>query len=357
MRKIDIELDLETIMNSFDRFVSDFFEWIIAQNPQDSDAELEKKIREDNTALGRVARRTLVKSLLISFVRCSERNLVYFLYLYYIKKYKYIMDGLPYLESKFSPETLELVEGTFKYFYETLIEKKTFQQNYIPNYNGPEKLKREIRKKFGFEKVCPYCDFHSISHEDFSSIDHFLPKSRFPLLAIHSKNLVVSCAGCNDRIKLDRYDLPIVHPLYEDVTLYIRFSFNQSIDNIEIEYIGKNVMEVQSAIAFADLFKLKEVYTTVLYRLKADRKEIRDIVEFKWRYVEHSRKDFSMLKKLLDDEYNNFLIKNIKKRGYFGLTKLRIDFCNFLQEKGKEVDLEYLAQKLSIKIDNEVLLT
>ena len=357
MRKIEIEPELETIINSFDRFVSDFFEWIIAQDPQDSDPKLEKKIREDDTPLGKVARRTLVNSLLISFVRCPERNLVYFLYLYYMKNYKNIMDGIPFLECKFSPETLELVEGTFKYFYEKLIERKTFQQYYIPNYNGPEKLKREIRKRFGFERVCPYCDFHSISHEDYSSIDHFLPKSRFPLLAIHSKNLVVSCAGCNDRIKLDRYNLPIAHPLYEDVTMSIRFSFDQSIDNIEIEYIGKNVMEVKSAIAFADLFKLKEVYTTILYRLKTDRKEIRNIVESKWMLVENSRRDFDLLKKLLDDEYNNFLIKNVKKRGYFSLTKLRIDFCNFLQEKGKEVDLEYLAEKLSIEIENEALLT
>ncbi|WP_142953028.1 HNH endonuclease [Bacillus cereus] len=351
-----MESELELIMNSFDTFVSDFFEWIIIQNPQDSDAELAKKINEDDTSLGKVARRSLVQRLLISFVRCPERNLIYFLYLYYIKNYKNIIDGIPFLESKFSSGTLGLIESTFKYFYETLIDLKTFQINYIPNYTGPKKLKREIRKQFGYEKVCPYCDFHSISHEDYSSIDHFLPKSKFPLLAIHSKNLVISCAGCNDRIKLDRYELPVIHPLYEDVTMSIKFNFNQSIDKIEIEYIGKNVLEIKSAIAFTNLFKLKEVYNTVLYRLRADRKEIRDAVESNWMKIENPRKDYNMLKKLLDDEYNSFLIKNIKKRGYFGLTKLRIDFCDFLQEKGKEVDLEYLAGKLSIKIDNEVLL-
>ena len=355
MRKIDIETDLEAIMNSFDRFVCDFFEWVIAQNPQDLD--IEKRIQEEDSPLGRVARKTLVKRYLISFVKCPERTLVYFTYLNYIKNYKNMMDGIPFLEPRFSFETLELIENAFIYFYETLIEKKTFQQQYIPDYNGTGQLKREIRKRFGLERVCPYCDFHSISHEDFSSIDHFLPKSKFPLLSIHSKNLVVSCAGCNDRIKLDKYDLPIVHPLFDDVTQFIKFRFDQRIENIDIEYIGQYVIEIKSASAFSELFKLKEVYNTVLYRLKTDRKKIRNNVESKWLIVEKSRRDFDLLKRLLDDEYIIFLHENVIKRGYFGLTKLRIDFCEFLQDKGKEVDLAYLAEKLSIEIEEEVFVT
>jgi hypothetical protein len=354
MRKVDLELELKIIMNSFDQFVFDFFEWVVSHDPLDPN--LEKRIQEEDSSFGKVARRTLVKSLLISFVRCPERNLVYFLYQYYTKNYKKIIDGIPFLEGKFSPETLKLVEDTFKYFYETLIDKKTFHKYYLPDYDGPDNLKRELRKRFGFERVCPYCDFHSISHEDFSSIDHFLPKSKFPLLSIYSRNLVVSCAGCNDRIKLDNYNLPIVHPLFEDVTMYIKFSFDQRINNIDIEYIGQNVLEVKSAAAFTDLFKLKEVYTTILYRLKADRKKIRNIVESKWLFVENSRRNFNLLKNLLEDEYTYFLDENVKKRGYFGLTKLRIDFCKFLQEKVKEVDLEYLAEKLSIEIEEEASL-
>lgn len=353
MRKVDTEPALEAIINSFDRFVYDFFEWVIAQDPQDSN--LEQRIHKENSPLGKVARRTSVKKILISFVRCPERNLVYFSYLNYIRNYKNMMDGIPFLKIKFSKETLELIENAFLYFYETLIEKKTFQQYYIPDYDGPDQLKREIRKRFGLERVCPYCDFHSISHEDYSSIDHFLPKSKFPLLSIHSKNLVVSCSGCNDRIKLDKYNLPIIHPLFDDVTQYIKFKFDQNIDNIDVEFIGQYAIEVKSAFAFFELFKLKDVYTTVLYRLKADRKKIRNNVESKWLMIEKSQRDFYLLKTILNDEYSIFKNENFKKRGYFGLTKLRIDFCEFLQDKGKDADLEYLAEKLSIEIGEQVL--
>ncbi|QDZ88634.1 hypothetical protein [Priestia megaterium] len=184
MRKLDVEIELQTIINSFDLFVSDFFNWVLSQDPEDPN--LKDKIRKEDSSLGKVARRTSVKEFLISFVKCPDRNLIYFLYFYYIKNYQNIINGIPSLSSNFSKETKDLLENCFKYFYETLVDKKTFQQNYLPTYNGPQELKREIRKRFGKRKVCPYCDYHNISHEDYSSIDHFLPKSRFPFLSIFS---------------------------------------------------------------------------------------------------------------------------------------------------------------------------
>jgi hypothetical protein len=55
-------------------------------------------------------------------------------------------------------------------------------------------------------KVCPACDGESptITRERvFSDVDHFLPKSLYPFLAIHPYNLVPICTDCNRYFKRD----------------------------------------------------------------------------------------------------------------------------------------------------------
>ncbi|MCP1495098.1 hypothetical protein J2Y73_005129 [Peribacillus frigoritolerans] len=355
MRRVVVDPELDKIVKAFDLFVSDFFQWVLSHDPNDPD--LEGKINIENSPLAKVARKTSVKKLLISFVQCPDRNFIQSLYMYYIKNYQNIVDGTPYLISKFTPETWTLVINSFDYFYDTLLNIKIFQRNYIPDYDGPKELKREIRKKFGEEKVCPYCDFHNISHEDFSSIDHFLPKSRFPLLSIYSENLVIACAGCNDRIKRDAFELPIFHPLFDDVTNYITFKFDQTCSRINIDYNVTFIHELKSATNYCELFKLEEVYITILYKLRSDRKKIRKSVETKFLLIDISKRDFTLLKKLYRDEVDTFLNENIERRGSFGLTKLRIDFCKFLIEEGQKFDLDYLAEKLTIEIQEDVSLS
>lgn len=45
--------------------------------------------------------------------------------------------------------------------------------------------------------VCPYCDMDTIVAISNISIEHFLPKSKFPLLAMNPYNLISSCTACN----------------------------------------------------------------------------------------------------------------------------------------------------------------
>lgn len=41
-------------------------------------------------------------------------------------------------------------------------------------------------------RICPFCGFGHVT-----TLDHYLPKAKFPLLSIFPKNLVPSCADCN----------------------------------------------------------------------------------------------------------------------------------------------------------------
>lgn len=63
---------------------------------------------------------------------------------------------------------------------------------------------------------CPYCD-----HRDVSTLDHVLPKTLFPSLAVTPSNLVGSCKDCN-KAKLavapTNASDAILHPYFDDVS-------------------------------------------------------------------------------------------------------------------------------------------
>ena len=62
---------------------------------------------------------------------------------------------------------------------------------------------------------CPFCD-----HRNISTLDHILPKARYPVLAVTPDNLVGACADCN-KMKLDAAsnnpgDM-VLHPYFDVV--------------------------------------------------------------------------------------------------------------------------------------------
>lgn len=63
---------------------------------------------------------------------------------------------------------------------------------------------------------CPYCD-----HRDVSTLDHVLPKTLFPALAVTPNNLVGSCKDCN-KAKLTAAPTSasdsVLHPYYDDLS-------------------------------------------------------------------------------------------------------------------------------------------
>lgn len=90
--------------------------------------------------------------------------------------------------------------------------------------------------------TCPFCEIDSIQ-----TLDHYLPKSLYPSLAITPVNLVGMCSKCNtkksDR-KIESADKFFLHPYYSDVIKnnpyelkyhkeydYIEFKVNPLIDD------------------------------------------------------------------------------------------------------------------------------
>lgn len=63
--------------------------------------------------------------------------------------------------------------------------------------------------------ICPYCGQRTVD-----SLDHYLPKSLYPALAVTPINLVPACSACN-KTKLDFQPTDakelILHPYYDDV--------------------------------------------------------------------------------------------------------------------------------------------
>ena len=72
-------------------------------------------------------------------------------------------------------------------------------------------------------KVCPGCDGTPPSRDLYADriredVDHFLPKSKYPVLAVHPLNLVPLCKTCNQDYKGERDSISDIDVAVSDVT-------------------------------------------------------------------------------------------------------------------------------------------
>jgi hypothetical protein len=54
-----------------------------------------------------------------------------------------------------------------------------------------------FKRDNAYPSACPYCDLDTINSPGSSIVEHFFPKSIFPLLAVEGHNLFSSCWACN----------------------------------------------------------------------------------------------------------------------------------------------------------------
>src|SRR5262249_13135583 len=114
----------------------------------------------------------------------------------------------------------EYAQDFFLYFYENVLGKSGSSKNkpmvfaaaFFPqkdarSYGRKEFLDEFIKHNPGLE-ICPCCDEHRLfirnKETTRTDIDHFLPKEKYPHLAIHPYNLVPVCHHCNSSTKLGR---------------------------------------------------------------------------------------------------------------------------------------------------------
>ncbi|PLT31966.1 HNH endonuclease [Bacillus sp. V5-8f] len=238
------------------------------------------------------------------------------------------------------------VTKAFEYFYSDLIHGKIFNKTI-----GETNAIRELREELTLESTCPYCDIHEMEF-DSSSVDHFIPKSRYPLLAIYPKNLVVACSACNDRIKQEKLYLPIMHPYFDNLDDYFYFTYKN--DCIEIEFFEPiSLLDKEKVLNFFKLFHLKERYNKYCRRkLIKLKEEIQRNVIKQIKYIENiTINDIQLkIKEEIKDQYVNIL----KEKKIDSLTKLRLDYLKQLQlNKEDLLNLSmYIANEIEIGTSN-----
>lgn len=92
---------------------------------------------------------------------------------------------------------------------------KLYDRKFVPKGEGGRKYYDAI-KLLSPNLICPYC-----AQRDVDTLDHYLPKAKFPTYAITPYNLVPSCMACN-KVKIDdtflRREDETIHPYYDDFT-------------------------------------------------------------------------------------------------------------------------------------------
>jgi uncharacterized protein (TIGR02646 family) len=92
-----------------------------------------------------------------------------------------------------------------------------------------EEIKKQLQNMFLGK--CAYCESKYI-HVGFGDIEHFRPRSKFPLLAVKWTNLLLSCGRCNSSgVKGDKFPrIKLINPCIDNPDEHFLFSYD--------EYIG-----------------------------------------------------------------------------------------------------------------------
>lgn len=111
---------------------------------------------------------------------------------------------------------------------------------------------------------CPFC-----GQREVQTLDHILPKSKFPVYAVTPYNLVPSCSDCNHEKSGDTfssYDEETIHPYYDDFTdaVWIKGKLIEE-DPITFEFYvdfpeGWDYIKYKRAKKHFEEFKLNSLY-------------------------------------------------------------------------------------------------
>ncbi|MEG2347492.1 hypothetical protein [Cetobacterium sp.] len=152
-----------------------------------------------------------------------------------------------------------------EYFFKYLFEKKEFWNDFI----STEFSKGIFKKNFKIQ-VCPYCNTEGMFQVENYKIDHFLPKSLFPLLSMYYLNLIPICESCNSfhSGKGNNIIKPIQSQFYQEIGTNIEFYLDLKNNSVHLK---SNIEETKN---FIDLLKLKNKYEIdiIFKNLKSDLK-------------------------------------------------------------------------------------
>jgi len=181
-------------------------------------------------------------------------------------------------------------ENKFKSKYRIFIDTKQ-------SYNA-----YELIKKLNII-VCPYCNRNTIynlkhTKRRTSEIDHFYPKSEYPILSLSFYNLIPSCSSCN-RLKSNKIN-KYINP-YDN-----RYDFNK---NIKFDFKVKNLSFSYSTDGFKIICKSNKNISK-----NEKRKAKNNIQTFKLNDLYQNHKDIVLeliqKREIYPDSYIDELYKN-----------------------------------------------
>ena len=162
---------------------------------------------------------------------------------------------------------------SYKKNYDELMKKVEEMNDYLKTIFDYSKVDAEIRKKIieyqGLE-VCPYCNEHYLDLfisddkiKNDSEIDHFYPKSLFPLFGLSLYNFIPACKACNQTYKKDTYYLNMIYPYNEDFgdDAKFRLRFDGTNSYVILENNSKDSKKYAKIDNNIKLFKLNERYS------------------------------------------------------------------------------------------------
>lgn len=147
------------------------------------------------------------------------------------------------LRSIFEYQSNELNQGNYSLTvvkFKKIIKVFFSDFLYIALFDNPEiwkslKLPQLTREKFhdnfrldnDHPAACPYCDMDTINSRGSIKVEHFLPKSKFPLLSVHPLNLLSACEACNSGGfgKGSKVSKNLICPYFEAIGDSVQFKF------------------------------------------------------------------------------------------------------------------------------------
>lgn len=343
MYKVEVLGEIEKLIKPFHTFVYEILDFV-KQEPKFS----EKNDSDLATLVNEIMKRKKEKTSHYKFLDIATRTKLkkYICDLKYEKidlLSKYIDITTNYEEFlsgdwKDSTQYSENLTLAFEYFYTDLIQSQVFNNA----FNTQDAIKK-FREEFTLESTCPYCDCHEMEF-DLASVDHFIPKSKYPLLSIFPKNLVVACSACNDRIKKANLYLPIMHPYFDNLDDFFHFLYKNELIKIEFQ-VGVSPKEQEKVVNFFKLFNLEERYNkrgkNKLFKLKTD---IRRSVVKQFKRSKNVTSD-EIKQGIIDEIWDSYKNISLYKRKD-ALTKLRLDYLNQISKEDLSDVVSYIVDEL-----------
>ena len=223
------------------------------------------------------------------------------------------------------PAKLLEINEEYKKLTLTDLEKTNIKSFFLQTgYEGfQEKYSKEFLDLIGVD-TCVYCNrnytINITKNHSRAELDHWFPKTQFPLLSLSFYNLIPSCHSCNHikgnpKIDWNNALNEYIHPYFKENNEGFSFDFfyNKSLDRLNVETKSfKKSTKTDETLIFN---KTKDIYNS------HSEKELRDLVNLRYKYSKN------YIKILSEDTFKNLKIsKDEIYRTIFGIEINDNDF-------------------------------